>query len=570
MSLRKPTRRLPRWLKIVLGINALGLAMCSCSLAFITFWPDVAAQNIDRLRDIIGDVPVAQLEDAILSLQDHIQQLKYQVAPVQPAAPWADSRPSPAMKQPTLTKPTNTPSDTPTIIPTKPTSPPTETFTPLPPSPTDTPANPRTPRPANTPGPSPTPTFTATYITATCSISVSESFVYAANRVSFTANVNRDGPDGVTAYAWFVNGASVGGSGSSLTYTFPTPGSAAVKVTVTLKSGQSLSCETAVDVKVPPTSTSTYTFTPTQPTNMPSNTFTPTLTVPTLRPPTSSPPVWQPSSLTPLGKLPGEGQWSPYLQATDGQTTLAYRTFFQPDPQRPYSIPAIVAFDLRATRLHFVLGTDEPKSVSPQPSRTGAIPAADLQPGVLLATFNGGFKARHGQYGAMADGLTALSAIDGLATVAMYANGQVHIGEWGKDIKDSPDLVAWRQNGKMLIHNGQINPETAQPAGWGATIKGDTITWRSALGLSADGYTLYYVAGLELNAATLAKVMAQTGAAEALELDVNSFWVHFAAIRSNGSSLVAEPLLDAMKLQADRYLKSYSRDFFYVTTVTKR
>jgi hypothetical protein len=265
----------------------------------------------------------------------------------------------------------------------------------------------------------------------------------------------------------------------------------------------------------------------------------------------------------------GEGLWSPYLQTADG-TTVTYRTFLQPDLKRPYAIPAVVAFDLHATRLHFVLGRVEPMPTSAQPSRTGAIPAADLQPGVLLATFNGGFKARPGYYGAMADGLIALPAIKGLATVAMYSDGRVQIGEWGTDIQASPDLVAWRQNGQMLIHNGQINPATAHTTViWGLTLKGEAITWRSALGQSADGQTLYYVAGSQLDVPILTKVMAQTGAANALQLDVNGFWVHFAAIRSAGSSLVAEPLLTTMSLEVDRYLKRSDRDFFYVTAATQ-
>jgi hypothetical protein len=394
--------------------------------------------------------------------------------------------------------------------------------------------------------------------------------VYATHSVSFAAKVSRDGRDSATVYTWFVNGASAGSSDSGLTYTFPAPGNYTVRLAVTMKSGQSPSCETALDVKELPTPTNT--FTPTRPTSTPSNTPTPSPTGTSQAlgvPPTSSPPAWQLSLLRPLGKLAGEGQWSPYLWAADGQTTVAYRTFLQPDPQRPYSIAAIVAFDLRATRLHFVLGTDEPKSATPEPSRTGTIPEADRQPGVLLATFNGGFKARHGQYGAMANGLVALPAINGLATVAMYADGRVQIGEWNKDIKGSPDLVAWRQNGEMLIYNGQINPDTARTTeAWGLTIKGDTVTWRSALGLSADGRTLYYVAGAQLDVATLTKVMAQTGAAEALQLDANNFWVHFAAIRSKGGNLVAESLLKAMT-HADRYLKGYSRDFFYVTSAAR-
>src|SRR5207237_4731551 len=122
--------------------------------------------------------------------------------------------------------------------------------------------------------------------------------------------------------------------------------------------------------------------------------------------------AWQLSRLTPFGKLPGEGLWSPYMQTSDGLRTLAYRTFLEPDLQRPYSIAAVVAFDLQATRLHYVLGTLEPIPDAPQPTRTGTIPTADARPGVLLATFNGGFKARHGRFGAMAAGVTALPPID--------------------------------------------------------------------------------------------------------------------------------------------------------------
>ncbi len=580
MRFRKSTRRLPLWLKIVLGIGALALIVVIGGLVFINVWPDVAAQNIDRLRDIIGDAPVAQLEAAILSIQDRTQQLEYQVGLVKPAAPWAVQHVEQATQQPAPTEPTNTPLSTLTTLLNTPAV-------------TSTPALPRA---TSTPGPSPTPTFTATYITAVCSIVVSDAVVYATDSVSFTANVDRDERDSITAAAWFVNGASTGETNSTLTDVFSIPGTYTIKVSLSMKSGQSPSCETTLDVKVRPTPTSTPLFASSRPTDTPLNTVTPSPALPTSTPTSisqgpSSPTVqpaaptkpiptsaatavslraWSLSPLTPMGRLEGEGQWSPYLQAADGQI-VAYRTFLQPDPHRPYSIPAIVALDLQATRLHFVLGTVEPRSASPEPSRTGAIPAADLQAGKLLATFNGGFKARHGQYGAMADGVVALPPINGLATVAMYANGQVRIGEWGKDIQDSPELVAWRQNGEMLIRNGQINPDTAKTnEAWGLTIKGDTITWRSALGLSADGRTLYYVAGLQLDVATLTSVMAKAGAAEALQLDVNSFWVHFAAIRSEGSSLIAEPLFEAMKPQADRYLKSFSRDFFYITSASQR
>jgi Phosphodiester glycosidase len=466
MLLRKAARRLPLWLKIVVGISASGLALLAASLAFITFWPDVAAQNIDRLRDVIGDEAVAQIESVVLNIQDNVQQWEYQVGLRKPAAPWEAAR---SAESTSPAHPTN-----------------------------------------------------ADSVRATLVTPVTES---------------REVSNGVASVPTGISSAT------STPSVYPTAAPTTIPGTE-------------------PTGIRPATSTPSV-----YPTAAPTATIPSM-PTTTSAPAWQPAPVIPLGKLAGEGQWSPYLQAVNGQP-VAYRTFLQPDPRRPYSIPAIVAFDLQATRLHFVIGTVEPRSSTPRPPGTGLIPAADREPGVLLATFNGGFKARHGEYGAMAGGFTALPPINGLATVAMYADGRVQIGQWGKDIKGTPGLVAWRQNGEMIIHNGQINPDTASGAvPWGKTIKGESITWRSALGLSADRRTLYYVAGLQLDVPTLAKVMAQVGATEALQLDVNEFWVHFAAIRSDGSILVAEPLLEAMRPQVDRYLKESSRDFFYVTTAS--
>src|SRR5258708_34472608 len=103
MRLQKPTRRRSRFKRIVLGIIALGLASIVVCLVVIIFWPDIAAQNIDHLRDIIGDAPVAQLEEIVFSIKDHTQQLEYSLGLVKPAAPWAVSTEQVEMIQPTST-----------------------------------------------------------------------------------------------------------------------------------------------------------------------------------------------------------------------------------------------------------------------------------------------------------------------------------------------------------------------------------------------------------------------------------------------------------------------------------
>src|ERR1051326_7406971 len=88
---QKRTRRRRLWLKIILVLFLLVFVLLGSSVAIITFWPDVAAKNIDRLRDVIGDAPVAQLEAITLSIQDRIQQLQYQAGLSQPAAPWGSA-----------------------------------------------------------------------------------------------------------------------------------------------------------------------------------------------------------------------------------------------------------------------------------------------------------------------------------------------------------------------------------------------------------------------------------------------------------------------------------------------
>jgi hypothetical protein len=286
--------------------------------------------------------------------------------------------------------------------------------------------------------------------------------------------------------------------------------------------------------------------------------------------PSPTPTVWLPAPATPLGSLAGEGSWTPYIYDASG-SAVAYRTFLQPDPKRPYAVVAVVAIDLSHTRLHYVLGSNEPYSPD-SPPRSGAIPPGDLVAGRLLATFNGGFKATHGHFGAMADGITALPPRDGLGTLAIYKDGSVRMGEWGTEINSSsPDLLAWRQNGPLVIHNGQINSliYNDSPKDWGYTVTDVSPTLRSGVALSADRRTLYYLVGPHLTLEDLAKSMLAVGAANGMQLDINNFWVLFVAIHSDNGKLVPEPLLpQQMKEFLDRYLHPYTRDYFYVTAGT--
>jgi len=293
--------------------------------------------------------------------------------------------------------------------------------------------------------------------------------------------------------------------------------------------------------------------------------------VPTEMPPTatiapSATPIgWVLPDMPPYGDLEGEGIWQPYLYNAIGDV-VAYRTFLQPDPERPYTLVAIVAFDLSKTNLRFVLGLEEPSKPG-GPHGWGNIPNEDKQPGKLLAAFNGGFIAEHGGYGAMADGITALAGSAGLATLAIYNDESVRIGEWGNDFYTDGDYRAWRQNALMIVHNGEINEKvyTGTEAEWGANLDGATVTLRSSVGISEDNSVLYYFAGPSLSMPILADAMVAAGAHNGMLLDINPTHAHFTAMRVENDALVAEPLYpEEMDLWVDRYLRQWDQDFFYV------
>lgn len=223
--------------------------------------------------------------------------------------------------------------------------------------------------------------------------------------------------------------------------------------------------------------------------------------------------------------------------------------------------------DLTRTQLHLVAGTTEPAAPI-HIARPGTIPRAVRSSDALLAAFNGGFKAANGHYGMAVDGTTLLPPQDGLATLAIYRDGSVRMGVWGQDITASPDLVTFRQNCPLLLDNGALTPETDSTgiALWGKTVGNKVTTWRSGLGLSADGHSLIYAVGDGLTVPSLAEALRQGGAARGMQLDINSFWTRFVTFApgANGK-LQAAKLLDGMRGNTSQFLAPDSRDFFYLT-----
>jgi hypothetical protein len=244
------------------------------------------------------------------------------------------------------------------------------------------------------------------------------------------------------------------------------------------------------------------------------------------------------------------------------------KSIVHPDKKRPFAAVAVVAMDLSRVGLHLVAGVTEPQSEKiPMAERPGRIPAAE-QPN-LIAVFNGGFKALHGQYGMMLDGKAFLPPRDIACTVGLYRDGSLRIRTWPNISGTQSDMVAYRQTPPCLVEQGVLNDKlTESTKNWGATVSGETIIRRSAIGVDASGKVLFYALGEAVSAQALARAMQAVGARDAAQLDVNYAYPRFlffdhppAAERKAVMSLV--PHVD---YRSSDYVRDASpRDFFYVT-----
>ncbi len=260
--------------------------------------------------------------------------------------------------------------------------------------------------------------------------------------------------------------------------------------------------------------------------------------------------------------------WQGYGPTVNGSSAMA-RAMIMLDPQRSYAGVALVRIDLSKLQLHMMPGYLEPShpsGISQVIPGLGSVPPQDQSN--LIAAFNGGFKGIHGHYGMMVNGVTLLPPIPNIATVAIYRDGHVQIGGWGKGILPSADIVAFRQNCPPLVEDGQLNPDLSlnNHLAWGYTGNTD-ITWRTGLGITQDGRYLIYAVGNGTSAETLAKSLLTAGAYNAMQLDINEYYAHFYTYQSasQGSQMNEEQLLTQMTHSPHLYLTSSPRDFFYLT-----
>ena len=263
--------------------------------------------------------------------------------------------------------------------------------------------------------------------------------------------------------------------------------------------------------------------------------------------------------------------WQAYGPAVNGEPVMA-QALQTLDPTRPYAGIALVRIDLSKLQLHMMPGFLEPShtaDVQHAFPNLGLMPASDQNR--LIAAFNGGFKAVNGNYGMMVNGVTLLPPVTNIATIAIYRDGHIQIGAWGKDILPSSDIIAYRQNCPLILQNGQMNPEVSvdNRIVWGQTIGNKEVTWRTAIGITKDNRYLIYAVGNGSTVDTLTLALQNAGAYNAMQLDINRHYAHFVTYQSTGKtspSLSAVQLLSQMESDPTIYLVAHSRDFFYLTT----
>jgi hypothetical protein len=235
---------------------------------------------------------------------------------------------------------------------------------------------------------------------------------------------------------------------------------------------------------------------------------------------------WPPAPMDPmLSPLDGEGKWrplddDPFIRTNPNAPAPFVTSFIRTDRKRSYSQIFVLLWDPRQVATHCMSGTIEPKSATGE-TGPGLVPRRPEVVGRLVAGFNGGFQATHGEFGMMADGVVYLPPKPYSATIAELADGATAFGTWPNDENVPDEIVSFRQNMTPLVMDGVINPYKRN--WWGGVPPGwtdESRTTRSALCLTSDNFVAYLY-GASVDADHLALAMQRARCVYGVHLDMN-------------------------------------------------
>jgi hypothetical protein len=285
-------------------------------------------------------------------------------------------------------------------------------------------------------------------------------------------------------------------------------------------------------------------------------------------------PPFRPKAVGPVHQswsAPGDGQWVAIkdVRRPDEQPHM-YKTLLHPDKNRSWAEVFVVAIDLRRAELIAVPGYQEPKSFEKDGQklkRPALIPKEHHAE--LLGAFNGGFMTEHGWYGMKVEGITLVKPRDTACTVAMYDDGQVEIATWKTIAGKEPRMKWYRQAPGCMYEDDKMHVGLAAPdsRAWGATLDGETVIRRSAIGLGKDAEVLYVGISNSTTAKAIANGMHHAGAIDVAQLDVNWSYPKFVLFEPGeaGPDRQAVPLAKGFEFSEDEYIRKRAiRDFFYL------
>jgi hypothetical protein len=275
------------------------------------------------------------------------------------------------------------------------------------------------------------------------------------------------------------------------------------------------------------------------------STAAPASTVATTVPPTTAPPVTDGAGWTIVSQ-------TPRAIVSDEQTII----------EADGSHVVVARFRAGTFRVFLHVGsTDPPVGSAAIPADAGDAVSSTERP-LLLAAFNGGFKASTGSGGVEVNGEVLTPLLPGAESVVVGADGKPTMGIWGGNLAAAAaGAVSVRQNLLPLVDGGVASPAISDVSAWGATLGGVASIARSALGEDAQG-DLLYAGSMSALPSDMANALIRTGAQNAMELDINPFWVQLDMATTPGGPLTAQ--IPGQNQSADQYLNGWTRDFFTI------
>ena len=277
----------------------------------------------------------------------------------------------------------------------------------------------------------------------------------------------------------------------------------------------------------------------------------------------SAPPTAERAVTAATSPAPGEAVWAP-LTDLASKPGAVQQTFLHPDAAAPAVIANAVRFDQSRVRTVYVPGLSEPGGSW---SWHSEVPRS--QRSTLIAAFNAGFKFRHTAGGVYTEGQHAVRPLEaGLASLVIRRDGRADVNAWPGKSALSPDVVSVRQNLDLIVDSSRPVPGLESDRGlrWGTKKSQFQYTWRSAVGVDAQG-RLVYAAGSQMTLAQLATAMVDAGAVRAMELDIHDGVVTFNWYRQAPKSslgVTGSKLTPSMQRSANRYLAPDERDFIAI------